>query len=68
MAAPKSQYKAGYDEGEKEGREKGRREILSLLEERYMQPDVERNTPMAQAILKIAREMSLILAGKVVPK
>jgi hypothetical protein len=46
------------EEGRLEGRAQAREEMLSWLEKRYMNNDVERGGPVGEAILKITRELS----------
>lgn len=48
-------------QGRKEGREGLRKEVLDWLEAKYMAPEIERKTPEAEAILSLARELSLFM-------
>jgi hypothetical protein len=49
---------AGQKLGEQEGRVKERALLLDQLEQRYMGETVERDSPLGDAILKIAREIA----------
>lgn len=60
-----SAYKNGFNAGEKsgirQGQDKVRKLVLDFLEERYMRPDVKRNTPKAEAILAVTADLAVML-------
>lgn len=47
-------FRAGYEEGVRETRTKA----LTFLEQKYMSPEVVRETPYAKALLEIAGELA----------
>lgn len=56
------QYHAGFEEGRAMGFREGvaseRARLLTVMQTAYLKPDVERNTPEAKALLKMANEVS----------
>lgn len=56
-----------YQSGVKEGQRQMGSDILTFLQERYMAEDVQRGTPEAESILKLASELAdhiRVLKGK----
>lgn len=50
-----------FDAGIKEGREQMQKLALSFLQAQYMDPEVARNSPEGQAIIKVATDLSAYL-------
>jgi len=52
---------SAFDHGKREGIQEVRNQVLTYLEEKYMDPNVVRETPLAEEILTIARELSAMM-------
>lgn len=55
---PAAAYNRGKQDGQKEARQLARAEVLSILESKYMDESIERDSPVAKAILTIAKEVA----------
>lgn len=55
---PADAYQLGWNNAELDARRTAREEVLTMLEHRYMDDANERNSPVAVAILQIAREVA----------
>lgn len=48
-------------DGKREGRREIRVEVLTFLESKYLEPDVVRETPLAEQLLQMVRELSELM-------
>lgn len=55
---PVNAYLRGKDDAKKEARQLARQEVLDILEKKYMDPKVQRDSPTAKAILTIAGDLA----------
>lgn len=57
---PKNEMRATYERGVLDGRRVARVEILTILENKYLNPDIrpDRDSPEGRAILQLAREVA----------
>jgi len=56
-----SDFQAGRKKGFEEGRIEARKEVLSYLEQKYMNPEIERGSVEGDAILALTRELAKFL-------
>ncbi len=65
LASSRDPFQRGMEAGIKEGKRIMARDMVTWLEHKYMAPDApDRGTPEAEAILKLTRELSEELRGR----
>lgn len=55
---PVKAYERGVQTTKLQAQRAARQEVLDILEAKYMNPDIERNSPEARAILEVARGLA----------
>lgn len=55
---PVAAYNRGKADAAKEAKAEARTQMLTLLEKKYMDESIERDSPVAKAILTIAKEVA----------